>query len=82
MQRHGSSLHPAHLLGSRRCKVQDGQVAIITDGGGRIGLATAKRFAAEERLRAYFKSMTPLGRIGLPEEIAAAALFLALSESS
>ena len=32
--------------------------------------------------RAYFTSITPLGRIGLPEEIAAAALFLASSESS
>lgn len=32
--------------------------------------------------RAYFTSITPLGRIGLPEEIAATALFLASSESS
>ena len=32
--------------------------------------------------RAYFTSITPLGRIGRPEEIAAAALFLASSESS
>jgi NAD(P)-dependent dehydrogenase (short-subunit alcohol dehydrogenase family) len=35
-----------------------------------------------EVLRALFISMTPLGRIGLPEEIASAVLFLASSESS
>ena len=35
-----------------------------------------------DNARAYFTSITPLGRIGRPEEIAAAALFLASEESS
>jgi NAD(P)-dependent dehydrogenase (short-subunit alcohol dehydrogenase family) len=35
-----------------------------------------------EALRAEFKAQIPLGRIGLPEEVASAALFLASKESS
>lgn len=37
---------------------------------------------AADALRAQFKTMIPLGRIGAAEEVAAAALFLASSESS
>jgi NAD(P)-dependent dehydrogenase (short-subunit alcohol dehydrogenase family) len=33
-------------------------------------------------LREQFKAHIPLGRMGLPEEVASAALFLASSESS
>ncbi len=43
------------------------------------------QFATKEQAdgaRAMFASMTPLGRIGRPEEIAAAALFLASDDSS
>jgi len=35
-----------------------------------------------DALRAQFKSNIPLGRIGLPEEVASAALFLGSKESS
>ena len=37
---------------------------------------------AADALREQFKGMIPMGRIGLAEEVAAAALFLASSESS
>lgn len=38
--------------------------------------------AAADALREQFKANIPLGRIGLPEEVASAALFLASNESS
>jgi NAD(P)-dependent dehydrogenase (short-subunit alcohol dehydrogenase family) len=37
---------------------------------------------ASDAAKQVFASMTPLGRIGQPEELAAAALFLASNESS
>jgi|SRR5215471_16916676 len=37
---------------------------------------------ASDAAKQAFASMTPLGRIGQPEELAAAALFLASNESS
>ena len=37
---------------------------------------------ASDAAKAAFSSMTPMGRIGLPDELAAAAYFLASEESS
>ena len=37
---------------------------------------------ANDALRERFKAIVPLGRIGRPEEVASAALFLASDESS
>jgi NAD(P)-dependent dehydrogenase (short-subunit alcohol dehydrogenase family) len=41
-----------------------------------------KRYADPEAMRAYWKARHPMGRIGQPEEVARAALFLASDDSS
>ena len=41
-----------------------------------------KRYADPEAMRAFWKVRHPMGRIGQPEEVAKAALFLASSDSS
>jgi len=41
-----------------------------------------KRYADPEAMRAYWKERHPMGRIGKPEEVAKAALFLASDDSS
>ncbi|MDQ2841133.1 MAG: SDR family oxidoreductase [Acidobacteriota bacterium] len=57
---------------------------VISPGGVETPIIDSQ-FANKEQAdgaRAYFASITPLGRMGLPEEIASAALFLASDESS
>jgi NAD(P)-dependent dehydrogenase (short-subunit alcohol dehydrogenase family) len=41
-----------------------------------------KRYADPEAMKAYWKTRHPMGRIGQPEEVARAALFLACDDSS
>ncbi len=41
-----------------------------------------KRYADPEAMKAYWKQRHPMGRIGRPEEVARAALFLACEDSS
>jgi NAD(P)-dependent dehydrogenase (short-subunit alcohol dehydrogenase family) len=41
-----------------------------------------KRYADPDKMRAYWKERHPMGRIGKPEEVAKAALFLASDDSS
>ncbi|MDT5350298.1 MAG: hypothetical protein QOH91_3585 [Mycobacterium sp.] len=56
----------------------DGKVAVITGGSSGIGLATE----GANEIRAQFAAAVPLHRMGRPEEIASAALFLASEDSS
>jgi NAD(P)-dependent dehydrogenase (short-subunit alcohol dehydrogenase family) len=43
---------------------------------------TLKRYADPEAMKAYWKERHPMGRIGRPEEVARAALFLASDDAS
>ncbi len=48
----------------------------------RSSIVSGRSKEVAEQTKNYLLSLTPLGRLGRPEEIAAAALFLASDESS
>jgi NAD(P)-dependent dehydrogenase (short-subunit alcohol dehydrogenase family) len=48
----------------------------------RMPARSLKRYADPEAMKAYWKERHPMGRIGQPEEVARAALFLASDDSS
>ena len=58
------------------------QVRVNAIGPGFIETPMTEVFRADERIRQRWLAMTPLGRFGLPEEVAYAALFLASDEAS
>ncbi|OLC07244.1 MAG: hypothetical protein AUH42_04000 [Gemmatimonadetes bacterium 13_1_40CM_70_11] len=71
-----------------------GQAAVITGASSGIGRACARRFAQEGARRfadampdpsaawAAYRTAQPMGRLGTPEECAAAALWLVSPEAS
>ena len=72
---------------SSRIKVRKGQAATPLSRAEFHDRYSARfadpAFEAEaEAIRAMFKQIAPLGRVGRPEEMAAAALFLASEDSS
>jgi NAD(P)-dependent dehydrogenase (short-subunit alcohol dehydrogenase family) len=55
-----------------------GKVAVVTGGNRGIGLATAK----SKEVKAGMAAQVPLGRMGSPDEIATASVFLASEDAS
>ncbi len=57
----------------------DGQVAVIT---GAVGLEGEAATQALQQVAASVAEATPLGRIGLPDDVAGAAVWLASADSA
>ena len=55
----------------------DGKVAFVNGAGRGIGAASAIALAEAGAVRQSMERLTPLRRIGTPDEIAAAVLYLA-----
>ena len=58
------------------------QVRVNAIGPGFIETPMTEVFRADENIRQRWLAMTPMGRFGLPDEVAQAALFLASDEAS
>ena len=62
----------------------EGQIAVVTGGSTGIGLAdlAGPDAAQQQGLLDYVASTVPLGRVGDPDDVAGAAVFLASSDAS
>ena len=70
------TLELARELGPRGIRVNAlSSGATITEGAASLGVYEGSEYADE------FKALTPLGRLGTPEDLAKAAVFLASDES-
>ena len=55
---------------------------VVATLNGTVPANSLKRYADPDAMRAFWKQRHPMGRIGQPEEVARAALFLACDDAS